>query len=182
MNDPEASSGSPLISSEEAAAYGELPSPRPYTHAELRSLIGLLTARRHGPVGTVVVGHSRDAASRSAAAAFAAAWRATGRPVLDVVDWPEHAASWLRAARRFTDGAPDAWVVAAAPLGWAQMSRRLRHSTDWDPSRTYGFAPLGDSRVPALAGAATLQGMQGVASDGGSWTIDRGWVTHTVAR
>ncbi|MGW7486489.1 hypothetical protein [Streptomyces sp. NPDC054786] len=169
---------SPLISPAEVAAYGDLPSPAPHTDAELAALLDLLTAPRNR-VATVVVGHGRDAASRSAAAAFAEAWRAHGRlPVLAVVDWPESAASWLRAANRFTAEEPDAWVVAAAPLGWAQMSRRLRHSTVWDPARTYGFAALGDSRVPALAGPETLQGMRGVAADGSTWTIDGGWVTQ----
>ncbi|MFG2827391.1 hypothetical protein ACGFWI_08010 [Streptomyces sp. NPDC048434] len=171
---------SPLISPAEAAAYGDLPSPAPHTDAELAALLDLLTAPRTR-IATVVVGHGRDTASRSAAAAFAEAWRAHGRlPALAVVDWPESAASWLRAANRFTAEEPDAWVVAAAPLGWAQMSRRLRHSTDWDPARTYGFAALGDSRVPALAGPETLQGMRGVAADGSTWTIDRGWVTQQV--
>lgn len=127
----------------------------------------------------MVVGHSRDAASRGAAAAFIEGWRAHGRPpVLAVVDWPESAASWLRAAGRFTAGDPDAWVVAATPLGWAQMSRRLRHSTGWDPARTSGFAALGDSRVAALAGLGTLQGLRGADAEGGVWSIDRGWVVH----
>ncbi|QZY14133.1 hypothetical protein [Streptomyces decoyicus] len=171
---------SPLISPAEAAAYGDLPSPAPHSDAELAALLALLTAPGTR-IATVVVGHSRDAASRSSAAAFAEAWRALGRlPVLAVVDWPESAASWLRAANRFTAEAPDAWVVAAAPLGWAQMSRRLRHSTDWDPARTYGFAALGDSRGPALAGQTTLHGMRGVTADGGIWTVDRSWVTQQL--
>ncbi|MGW3008621.1 hypothetical protein ACWC9R_07240 [Streptomyces sp. NPDC001219] len=171
---------SPLISPAEVAAYDGLPSPAPHTEAELATLLRLLTAP-HLRIATVVVGHSRDAASRASAAAFTDAWCGIGRqPVLAVVDWPESAASWLRAARRFTAGEPDAWVVAAAPLGWAQMSRRLRHSTDWDPARTFGFAALGDSRVPALAGPATLQGMRGVTTDGGTWTIDRGWVAERL--
>ncbi|WP_328390386.1 hypothetical protein OHS81_36100 [Streptomyces sp. NBC_00400] len=171
---------SPLISPAETTAYGALPVPAPHSDAELAALLRLLTVPG-ARVATVAVGHSRDTASRSAAAAFAEAWRTLGRlPVLAVVDWPESAASWLRAARRLTAGEPDAWVVAAAPLGWAQMSRRLRHSTEWDPARTYGFATLGDSRVPALAGPSTLQGMRGAAADGSTWTIDRGWVTHQL--
>ncbi|GAO08090.1 ABC transporter substrate-binding protein [Streptomyces lydicamycinicus] len=171
---------SPLIPPAEVAAHGSLPSPAPHTEAELAALLALLTAPRMR-IATVIVGHSRDAASRSSAAAFAAAWRAAGRqPVLAMVDWPESAASWLRAARRFSAQGPDAWVVAAAPVGWAQMSRRLRHSTDWDPARTFGFAALGDSRVPALAGRATLDGMRGATADGATWAIDRGWVTQQL--
>ncbi|WP_433854456.1 hypothetical protein [Streptomyces kronopolitis] len=169
---------SPLLPPAEAAAYGPLPSPAPHTDAELAALLDLTTSSRTR-ISTVVVGHSRDAASRAAAAAFIEGWQAHGRPpVLAVVDWPESAASWLRAAGRFTSGDPDAWVVAAAPLGWAQMSRRLRHSTGWNPARTYGFAALGDSRVPALAGPGTLQGLRGADAEGGIWSIDRGWVVH----
>ncbi|MFI5519855.1 hypothetical protein [Streptomyces platensis] len=171
---------SPLIPPAEVATYGGLPSPAPHTEAELAALLGLLTAPRMR-ITTVVVGHSRDAASRSSAAAFAEAWCAVGRqPVLAMVDWPESAASWLRAAHRFSAEEPDAWVVAAAPVGWAQMSRRLRHSTDWDAARTFGFAALGDSRIPALTGPATLHGMRGATADGGTWAIDRHWVTQQL--
>ncbi|MEU5305809.1 hypothetical protein ACH4YO_28565 [Streptomyces noursei] len=192
---------SPLIPRDETDTYEPFSSPIPHTDADLSTLLGLLLSppvptapgsdglpgahhtrhsRRRRPSApfTVTIGHSRDDASIAAAAACAEAWRAAGRTVLAVVDWPEHAASWLLPARRFTADRPDAWVVAAAPLGWAQMSRRLRHSTDWEPARTYGFASLGDSRLVALAGPATLQGMRGVSADGGTWLIDRGWVTR----
>lgn len=170
------SSRSPLISPKDLAAHGDLPQPSPHTTAELAALVGLLT-RPKSRIETVAVGHSRDEASRAAAGAFAAAWTARGGKVLTTVDWPESAASWLRPATRLTAGLPDAWVVAAAPLGFAQLARRLRRSTDWDPSRTYAFASLSDSRLPALTGPDTLHGLRGATADGGTWEIRRGWVT-----
>lgn len=114
----------------------------------------------------VVVGHGRDGAHL--AEAFVAAWEGT---VLDVVSWPEEAASWLRQARRFTAGAPDAWVVAGAPRGWAGMSERLRRSTDWDPARTYGFAST--AGAVALTPPGTLEGMRGADRNGQAWRIGR---------
>ncbi|MFD6892094.1 hypothetical protein [Streptomyces sp. NPDC059957] len=126
---------SPLLGPAEAAAYAALPPPAPHTEAELVALVTLVA--RSG-AKTVVIGHSRDSASAAAASAFATAWRSRGGEVLDTVTWPEHAASWLRPARRLTAPTPDAWVIAAAPLGWAQMTRRLLHSTPWIPSRTFG--------------------------------------------
>ncbi|MFE0106145.1 hypothetical protein [Streptomyces sp. NPDC059009] len=183
---PDPALPSPLVDPDDLAGLGALPEPVPHTAPELAALIGLLT-RPRARIRTVAVGHSRDAASRAAAEAFAAAWAANGTgardheeggpDVLAVVDWPEHAASWLRPARRLTAQEPDAWVIAAAPLGFAQLARRLRRSTDWDPARTYAFAALGDSRVPALAGAHTLHGLRGASADGGTWHINRGWVT-----
>ncbi|MFF4694594.1 ABC transporter substrate-binding protein [Streptomyces chattanoogensis] len=171
---------SPLIGAEDLAeslaAYGDLPRPAPHTDAELAALIGLLT-RPKARIETVTVGHSRDAASRAAAGAFAAAWQARGGTVLAAVDWPESAASWLRPAKRLTDGEPDAWVIAAAPLGFAQLARRLRHSTDWEPSRTVAFAALQDSRLPALTGPETLHGLRGATSGGGTWEVNGRWVT-----
>ncbi|MFF0308201.1 hypothetical protein ACFYSC_12270 [Streptosporangium sp. NPDC004379] len=143
----------------------------PHTAAELAALLGLLRARRPG-IRTVTVGHSRDAVSTAAAAAFADAWDGE---ILAVVDWPEEAASWLRPARRFTEGAPDAWVVAGIPLGWAQMSRRLRHSTGWRPERTFGFASV--TRSASLAGPGTLRGLRGAAFDGGTWEIGLDLIT-----
>ncbi|MDX2707217.1 ABC transporter substrate-binding protein [Streptomyces sp. PA03-6a] len=173
---PAAVPASPLVTPEGLAVLDGVPAPRPHTGTELTALLGLLGDARPRP-RAVAVGHSRDAPSRAAAGAFAAAWRASGGTVVAVVDWPERAASWLRAAGRLTAPAPDAWVVAAAPAGWAQLARRLRHSTPWDPARTYGFASLGDARVVAAAGAETLQGLRGAAADGGTWRVDRGWVT-----
>ena len=167
---------SPLLAAGEEDSYGELPAPAPHTEAELAALKGLLTAPR-SRISTVVLGHSRDAASTAAAQAFTTAWEARDGQVLAVVDWPESAASWLRAARRLTEQTPDAWVVAAAGLGFVQLARRLRHSTDWDPARSYAFASLADSRIPALAGPATLHGLRGATADGGTWEVRGSWVT-----
>ncbi|AUA08105.1 hypothetical protein GTZ89_03270 [Streptomyces sp. SID8382] len=167
---------SPLIPAADLAEYNDLPDPVPHTDAELTALIRLLT-RPKSRIGTVAVGHSRDLASRAAADAFATTWKARGGKILAVVDWPETAASWLRPARRLTAPGPDAWVMAAAPLGFAQLARRLRHSTDWDPARCYAFASLRDSRLPALAGPDTLHGLRGASTDGGTWDIRHRWVT-----
>ncbi|MER5906034.1 hypothetical protein ABT150_39125 [Streptomyces mirabilis] len=165
-------SRSPLIGAAELVEFGDLSSTTPHTEAELAALIGLLTAPK-SRIETVTIGHSRDADSLAAAEAFAAAWEARGGKVLASVDWPETAASWLRPASRLTAEAPDAWVMAAAPLGFAQLARRLRHSTDWDPARTFAFASLRDSRLPALTGPDTLHGLRGATADGGAWHVRR---------
>ncbi len=124
--------------------------PVSHTSAELEAIMGLLTERR-SRVSTISVGHARDDASRSAANAIIRAWTVHGGGVLGVVDWPEDAASWLRQATRLAVGAPDAWVVAGPPLGWAQMGRRLRCSTDWDAERTIAFSSLADIQLIELA-------------------------------
>ncbi|MGW3692259.1 hypothetical protein, partial [Streptomyces sp. NPDC005125] len=180
---------SPLIPASDLAEYSTLPLPSPHTEAELTALIGLLKYPG-SRIGTVSVGHGRDDASRAAAEAFSTAWRAGGGTVLAVVDWPESAASWLRPATRLTSETPDAWVVAAAPLGFAQLARRLRRSTDWAPDRTVAFASLQDARLLALAGENVLDGLRGASADGGTWNVRHGWVTswhpaaagHTAAR
>ncbi|WP_327293799.1 hypothetical protein [Streptomyces sp. NBC_01197] len=63
-------SSSPLISPAGLAAYGDQPRPSPRTAAELRSPIRTLRLPK-SQIETVTVGHSRDAASRAAADAFA---------------------------------------------------------------------------------------------------------------
>ncbi|GAA2077057.1 hypothetical protein GCM10009801_32900 [Streptomyces albiaxialis] len=166
---------SPLIGPGELSAYGPLPAPRPHTGAELAAVERLL-APPGAEAGSVAVGHGRDDASRAAAGAFADAWRARGGTVAAVVNWPETAASWLRAARRLTEAEPDAWVVAAALPGFAQLARRLRHSTGWDPSRTVAFASLHDSRLPALAGRDAVHGLRGATPEGGTWEIRGTWL------
>ncbi|MFJ9690582.1 hypothetical protein [Kitasatospora sp. NPDC101183] len=170
---------SPLLTPPEAAAYGPLPAPAPHTAAELTALLGLLTGHRRPRLHTVTIGHSRDDASREAAEAFAQAWCAAGHEVLAVADWPERAASWLRPAHRLTDREPDALVIAAAPLGWAQLARRLARSTPWRPERTFGFASLAEPAAAALAGDGVLDGLRGVSPDGGAWRIEHGW-TETL--
>ncbi|MEV7217983.1 hypothetical protein AB0O31_33430 [Kitasatospora cineracea] len=174
MNPRPAPARSPLLTPPEAAAYGPPPVPAPHTDAELAALLRLLAGHRRPRLHTVTVGHSRDAVSRKAAEAFAQAWLAAGHAVLAVVDWPEQAASWLRPAHRLTDPGPDALVIAAAPLGWAQLARRLAHSTPWHPERTFGFASLAEPVAVALAGNV-LDGVRGAHADGGTWRIEHGW-------
>ncbi|WP_433511804.1 hypothetical protein ACQP2T_49810 [Nonomuraea sp. CA-143628] len=164
-----------------------------HTAAELAGLLGLLAAARPR-VAAIAIGHGRDAAL--SAKAFAAAWESGPQAdspwdggaqtdiawegtVLGVVDWPEEAASWLRQARRFVAGPPDAWVVAGAPLGWARMSQRLRQSTDWDPGRTFGFASI--AQAVALAPPGTLEGMRGADIDGATWRISRNLIHRDPA-
>ncbi|WP_026414495.1 hypothetical protein [Actinomadura oligospora] len=165
MTTPVRRRGSPLL----RAVHPDLSPPAPHTDAELAALLSLLTRFE-----ILAIGHSRDEPSREAAHAVADAWTARGCRVLTVVSWPEQAASWLRPATRLTTPRPDAWVIAASPLGFAQLARRLHHSTDWDPSRTFAFASLQDPRLPALAGPGTLDGLRGATANGGTWEIDAG--------
>ncbi|RGD57444.1 hypothetical protein DR950_06225 [Kitasatospora xanthocidica] len=175
MNPRPAPDRSPLLPEPGPTAYGDLPAPAPHTAPELAALLRLLADHRRPPLHGVAIGHSRDDASRAAAAAFADAWQAAGHAVLAVVDWPEQAASWLRPAHRLTAPEPDALVIAAAPLGWAQLARRLRHSTPWRPDRTFGFASLAEPVAAALAGPGVLDGVRGAGADGGTWRIASGW-------
>jgi hypothetical protein len=141
----------------------------PASAAELDALIALVSAHIEGR--SVTIGHSRDAASKEAVDGFRRDWLAWGGVVIDVVDWPEMAASWLRQARRFTAGGPDAWIVAATSLGWPRFARRLRESTDWEPGRTFGFASTADPAVLAAVDTTTLDGLRGADPDGGTWRI-----------
>jgi hypothetical protein len=94
--------------------------------------------------------------------------------VLDVVTWPEEAASWLRQATRFAAANPDLWVMAGPPGGWAQMTRRLLWSTSWEPGRTIAFAALGTERAVGLVGAGNLPGLTGATAWGGTWAVRDG--------
>lgn len=162
---------SPLISARDIAACGPPPDPASHTEAELASLVAVLGRNRDPRTGAVAVGHSRDAAFRAAADAFATAWRARGGTVPTTVDRPETAASWPRPAARPAAHSPDAWVVAAALPGSARPARRLRHSTDRNPARTSAFASLQDPRLPELAGPGTVHGPRGATAEGGTWDV-----------
>ena len=149
------------------AAYAEAEA----TEAELNRMAEL--ALRRG-AQIIAIGSGRSAVATGAVAAFARRWEAGGRIVLDVVTWPEEAASWLRQARRFTAADPDLWVMAGPPGGWAQMTRRLLWSTSWEPGRTIAFASLGSEHAIGLVGAGHLTGLAGATADGRSWTVRDG--------
>jgi len=145
------------------------------SEVELATVIGQL--ERLG-ARIVAVGHGRDPGSRRAAGLFTAAWTAgldadgVHREVADVVDWPHEAASWLKPARRLTATAVDAWVIADTPPGWARMSERLRHSTDWDPRRTVAFSGLDSTGILADVGPDALDGLVGARAAGGLWFVE----------
>jgi len=141
------------------------------TAAELIRMTGL--AQRRG-ARSVAIGRGRSAATAAAVAAFARRWEATGGTVLTVVTWPEEAASWLRQATRLAAADPDLWIMAGAPGGWAQMTRRLLWSTPWQPGRTLAFAALGTNDAIGLVGAHNLHALAGATTEGGTWTVCNG--------
>lgn len=149
--------------------------PARLTRPELDAMIGLLAGLT---AGTVMVGCSRDEPARQAARSVADAWEARRGLVLDVVDWPETAASWLRQARRFTAHGPDAWAVIGQVGGWVSMGRRLTASTTWAAERTVASASLAD---PALATAGCFLGLRGALRDGGTWRVSRRLLIHHPA-
>jgi hypothetical protein len=144
--------------------------------AEMDRMMELALCRR---VQRVTVGHGRSAAAVRAMAAFTRRWEACGGIVLDVVTWPEEAASWLRQATRFAAADPDLWIMAGTARGWAQMARRLLWSTPWQPGRTLAFAALGTRPAVDLVGAHNLQGLAGATSDGGTWKVCNGNIRVT---
>ena len=112
---------------------------------EMGTLMNLLTSV-HPPIESITIGHGRNV-SKEIAYAIAELWetkrrkaKGKGGYVLNIVDWPEEAASWLRPAIRFTNGEPDAWIVTGT-LFWIQMCRRLYKDTNWN-YRTFSFSSL----------------------------------------
>lgn len=147
----------------------------PYTTAEVGALMGLLHAAH---ASTVAIGHGRHDTSRATASAIEDAWTSTGGIVLGIADWPAHAASWLRPARRLVAHQPDAWVIADTPAGCAQLAHRLATQPGWWPTRTFGSASLNRPELAELTGLELLNGMTGATADGGSWRLVHGLRLH----
>jgi len=82
------------------------------TSAELDRMTEL--AVRRGAC-LAAIGRGRCAAAARTAEEFARRWEAAGRVVLDVVTWPEDAASWLRQATRLANADPDVWIMTGRP-------------------------------------------------------------------
>jgi hypothetical protein len=132
-------------------------------------------ALRRGAI-SVIIGRGRSTGDARAADAFARRWEDRGHVLLDVVTWPEEAASWLRQATRFTAANPDLWIMTGAPFGWAQMTRRLLWSTPWQPGQTLAFACLGNEDAIGLVGAHNLHGLSGATRNGGTWKVCSGTI------
>jgi hypothetical protein len=162
----------PRISDQALAARpGSAGGPAPHTAREISALVIMLRAAR---VSTIAIGHGRHATSRDAAAALTGAWNRAGGTVLDTVDWPARAASWLKPARQLVRACPDAWVIADNPAGCAQLARRLAEHEPWSAARTFGTASAGHPDTAALAGSGLLDGLRGVTADGAGWQIANG--------
>jgi len=129
-----------------------------------------MTLLRAAGARRIAIGHGRHCTSIAEAAAINAAWTGIGGAVEQTVSWPVDAASWLRPARRLVAGAPDAWVIADNPAGWAQLATRLAEHPVWSPKRAFGCAALGNPVLLDLVGDA-LTDMTGAAADGGYWRI-----------
>ena len=149
--------------------------PMAHTPAELARLVALLTG---AGARTVAVAHGRQPGSVAAARAFEEAWADAGNTVVAVVDYPERAASWLRAARRLTEADPDAYVAADTPSGFARLARRLAEQSHWEARKTYGFASLASQELLDLAGPSLLDGMTGVSAAGDSWWMMYDLLVH----
>jgi hypothetical protein len=131
---------SPRIPEHTLAHYpNSVRSARRHTGPELSRMVAML---KQAGADYIAIGHGRHPASVSAARALHAAWTTAGGSALDMVDWPETAASWLRPARRLTAGDPDAWVLADSIAGCAQLLHRLAQQANWTPARAVGFAGL----------------------------------------
>lgn len=142
--------------------------PAPHTPDEIRALVRMLHT---AGASTISLGRGRHPTSAAAAVALADAWTRVGGTVLDAVDWPEQAASWLKQARQLVRTQPDAWVIIDNPAGWAQLAARLSEHEDWSPARTFGSASLDSPDTAALTGSGVLTGMPGVSRDGAPWRV-----------
>ena len=172
---------SPLIENTEKSILKQSKSLIQNKEIEMRTLMNLLTST-HPPIESITIGHGRDKGSKEIAYAIAELWETTGGSegkggyVLNIVDWPEEAASWLRQATRFTCDEPDAWIVTGPLLGWIQMCRRLYRDTNWDAQRTFGFSSLANPHMLTFAGESIdglsiLEGMSGSLPCGGVWRV-----------
>lgn len=162
---------SPLIENTEKSILKQSKSLIPQKEIEMGTLMNLLTSV-HPPIESITIGHGRDNVSKEIAYAIAELWETKGGSegkggyVLNIVDWPEEAASWLRPAIRFTNGEPDAWIVTGTLLGWIQMCRRLYKDTNWNAQRTFSFSSLATPHMLKFAGESIdglsiLEGMRG---------------------
>ncbi|MFJ1831420.1 hypothetical protein ACIO6T_42405 [Streptomyces sp. NPDC087532] len=145
------------------------------TDAEVATIIRIARDRR---ARNIVIGSGRTPHALATSRLIRSAWDRIGGGTLDVINWPETGASWLRHASRFAAANPDLWVMVGPATGWAQMTRRLLWSTPWSPARTLATAGIGDPRTLALVGLTNLDGLTGASADGASWLVAHDSLVH----
>lgn len=145
---------------------------RPATAEELAAAIRIASDRG---AHRIVIGSGRGPNARAAADRLETLWLERGGTVEDRLDWPEHAASWLRPATQLAGSRADLSLVVGTGRGWMQMMSRLLWSTDWRPSSTIVVAADGSAVSPVLVAIHgwDLAGLTGTDRGGDLWTLDR---------
>lgn len=132
---------------------------------------------------SISVGHGRQESARHEAVQLIETWqlltdwiKPSGGIVIQVVDWPEEAASWLRQAKRFAAGNPDVWVVLGSFLSWQQMCKRLAHELNWKPERCFGLFSAMEEPIIETGNYTIMEGMRGLHPDGSRWQVINGLI------
>lgn len=163
----------PLLTDRDMVAALQRTRTAPVSSDEIQRLVCLAELRG---ARAVTLGHGPGEHAADAITRFGSAWTEHGGLIMDVVSWPDDAASWLRHARRLTAPRPDLWIMAGPALGFVQMARRLTVSTTWDPARTLAFSHVAHAAAVRAAGPGVLDGLCGSQSGLTDWRVEGGAV------
>jgi len=125
------------------------------------------------------IGHNREETNINIAACIANKWietqnwvRSEGGYILNVVDWPESAASWLRQAKQLNQDNPDAWVIISSFKSAMQILQRLSAEKNWIPERTFCLFSSNCEMMNKITPWAGLNGLKGLLTNGRRWIIE----------
>jgi hypothetical protein len=123
------------------------------------------------------IGHGRNADARAVAAELANTWqdsqnwvRSGGGFVINQVDWPGTAASWLAQAKILSKDNPDAWVLISSAGSGLAVLKRLAGQKDWLAERT--FVVFSTDELLKYAGdLVAYEGLKCITENGNKWLV-----------
>jgi hypothetical protein len=123
------------------------------------------------------LGHGRNADDRTIAEELANSWKDTqnwvrsdGGFVINHVDWPETAASWLAQAKILSKDNPDAWLLISSSISVLAVLKRLADRKGWLAERTFVVSNTNDMLTNA-GDLAAYEGLKFINENGDQWRV-----------
>jgi len=132
------------------------------------------------------IGHSSLAHDKAFAENFALKWessvnwvRSDGGFIINIVEWPITAASWLKPAQRLNKDNPDAWILVGPFASSLKLMERLLNEKSWLPERTFCVFPTFENAENRFDLMRKLNGLEALLLSGEKWIIENGtWLTY----
>jgi hypothetical protein len=131
------------------------------------------------------IGHGRNPGDSKIAEELANSWgdlqnwvRSEGGFVINYVDWPESAASWLAQAKILSKDNPDVWILISSSMSVLSVLKRLADQSGWFAERTFVVSDTAVLLTHA-GDLAAYEGLKCINENGDQWRVTNHKLIHT---